>query len=164
MRKSVISVAILTIAVMGLFLSLRAPVTSQQRVYDLVQTPAPPEIPKEERERLAQQYRDEFTRTLNTTKQIDGPSTAGSLIYVKGDRALQLPQDVYIEALVISVACIDGQPCPEMPAYVLSFLESDDRLAFSINSGKIIEDPTIPVEKRQHIAERFKWLTEELAR
>ncbi len=47
-----------------------------------------------------------------------GPHTAGSVIQIAGQH-LQLPEDVYVEAIVSEILCIAGEPCPVAPLYVL---------------------------------------------
>ena len=47
-----------------------------------------------------------------------GPHTAGSVIQIAGHQ-LQLPSDVYVEAIVSEILCIAGEPCPVAPLYVL---------------------------------------------
>ena len=47
-----------------------------------------------------------------------GPHTAGSVIQIAGQH-LQLPEDVYVEAIISEGLCIAGEPCPVAPLYVL---------------------------------------------
>ena len=47
-----------------------------------------------------------------------GPHTAGSVIQIAGQH-LQLPADVYVEAIISKGLCIAGEPCPVAPLYVL---------------------------------------------
>ena len=47
-----------------------------------------------------------------------GPHAAGSVIQIAGQH-LQLPEDVYVEAIVSEILCIAGEPCPVAPLYVL---------------------------------------------
>ena len=47
-----------------------------------------------------------------------GPHTAGSVIQIAGQH-LQLPEDVYVEAIVSEILCIAGEPCPVAPLYGL---------------------------------------------
>lgn len=67
---------------------------------------------------------------------VSGPETAGSKINIL-DKEIQLPPDVYVEAVVVSIECLitifdDGtsasDPCPKTPFTVLSTLNGDSDL------------------------------------
>ncbi len=69
-----------------------------------------------------------------------GPHTAGSVIQIAGQH-LQLPEDVYVEAIISEGLCIAGEPCPVAPLYVLR--RGDSLASFEKRTGRFA--PGTPV-------------------
>ena len=80
-------------------------------------TPSPPpNIPDLAQDTVSSEEREEVKARRGPPPW--GPHTAGSVIQIAGHQ-LQLPSDVYVEAIVSEILCIAGEPCPVAPLYVL---------------------------------------------
>lgn len=88
-------------------------------------------------------------------------ATAGTNILI-ADKAIQLPDDVYIEAELIDVLCVSGLPCPETPLTVLRYIGSTDNISVNPNTGIIYAHPIGTPDEQQRIRQRFQWLYDAL--
>ena len=102
-------------------------------------TPSPPpNIPDLAQDTVSSEEREEVKARRGPPPW--GPHTAGSVIQIAGHQ-LQLPSDVYVEAIVSEILCIAGEPCPVAPLYVL--LRGDSLASIEKRTGRFA--PGTPV-------------------
>ena len=77
--------------------------------------------------------------------QMSGPETAGSTIEVTG-KQIKLPDDPSVLALVATVTCIVGMPCPESPVYVLK--RGNPQVGVETGNGKLWNEVVAPEDVR----------------
>lgn len=164
MNRILILAIVLSCTLLGIA-AARLQDTGMPQKVDLAVTPEPPkELPPDVAKRLleeAQATRSAMEKSAQVWT-VAGPETMGSVIQV-GDRKIQLPADVYVESLIVEVECVEGDPCPETPYYILEYKDAPkDMLVVTVNSGVIIDNRRNSPEERQRLRTRFSWLEEAL--
>lgn len=162
MNRLLIAMILFLCVILGVA-AVRLQDSGMSQKVELAVTPEPPkELPPEVATRLLEEAR--ATRSAMEAKAevftVAGPETMGSIIQA-GDKKIQLPPDVYVEAYVVIAECME-QPCPETPYYLLQYKDSPkDILGVTVKSGAIVETFKAPEEQRR-LHERFAWLEEAL--
>lgn len=90
----------------------------------------------------------------------NGLVSLGTVITI-ANKKIQLPPDVYVDAMVSGGLCVEEFPCPEMPVYILRYDKSNDRISVGERTGQInLLMPT--VEENERVMQRFDWLFDAL--
>lgn len=66
-----------------------------------------------------------------------GPSRKGATIAIKGIN-IKLPDDAYVEGLVVAATAIAGRQPPETPYYVI--VRGDSRVLVTERTGRILKE------------------------
>lgn len=85
----------------------------------------------------------------------------GDNVIIVGNKQIQLPADVYVEAIVGTGLCIERHPCPETPLYVLRYENSNDKISVGVRTGEVsLAMQTF--EENERVMKRFNWLFDAL--
>ena len=69
------------------------------------------------------------------TQELTGPTTKGAKVII-GKNIIKLPDDAYIDYLMIESLCAPGAKCPQTPEY--GIIRGKSRMSFSSVDGEIV--------------------------
>lgn len=98
----------------------------------------------------------EFIQKNSATYSVSGPHTAGIEMVLPSGRKLQLPKNIYIEAIVASIDCAGEGHCPKAPYVVLR--QADTDLIIRIEADNQVYIPEVNDQRTESARAAFGFL------